>query len=301
MDNGLTPKTTDMKRIVICIFAICILAQASVAAQIPVTCKVVDSNLTRLPFATAYCYGNSTGVAADESGELTIMAQFPTDTLLFSMMGYVSLKRTAEEVMASDRQVVLAPQTFEIEKVVVTPRAPYNSLVNGKNSSVKLTGRAGRILLVKVLSTENAGKTISAIVAQQDNMPTSQHDVRFILRARVYSINDDGLPGRDLLTETVKITPEGRARELRVDISAHEIKMPPSGVFVGFEWLPLEQIEINRRIVIPPVVATTRMVPENLTLFGSLHGEWEYFTMDDAPAIVSKKNCNAKIGVEFAI
>jgi hypothetical protein len=288
-----------MNKISIAIFVICLVAYLPAIAQIPVTCKVTDEKGAGLPYATAYCTANSNAIAANGQGELTIEVGSRADTILFSMMGYISTKRTVEDITGADGLIPLDPQIFEIEDVVVTPGKPYNSLVNGRNSNVTMVGRPGRILLVKVLSKENVGNSLSAIVARAEKVSWADYGTQYMLRARVYSVGEDGLPSSDLLLETAKVEPRERAKELRVDVSSHDIEMPAGGLFVGFEWLPLEQTRINGRRAIPPVIATTKMEDEELTVTGSMNGEWEFFSMKDVPAIIDKHPRNAKIGVEF--
>jgi len=288
-----------MKRVAIAIFAACMAAQATAAGQIPVTCRITGEGDTALPYATAYCVANSNCIAANERGELTIEVDSRADTILFTMLGYVPKKLTVGEIAAASGTILLEPQIYGIEEVVVTPREAYNSLVNGRNSNVYMTGSAGKILLVKVLSREDVGRSLSAIVARTEKVFWARYDTQYMLRARVYSIGEDGLPAGDLLLETVRVEPNRRSRELRVDISASDIKLPAGGVLVGFEWLPLENTRTKDGKPIAPVIASTKMVDEELTVTGSMDGEWEYFSMKDVPAIFGRHPRNAMIGVEF--
>jgi hypothetical protein len=113
-------------------------------------------------------------------------------------------------------------------------------------------------------------------------------------------VGDDGFPQYDLLKETVEVQAIKNKKMIVGDISNYNITLPIDGVFVGFEWLSQKQVNIDyNRTITGPNIAATKIIDEELTVLGSIKGEWEYFSMEGAPFFISKKTQNAKIGIEF--
>jgi hypothetical protein len=270
-------------------------------AQITLKCNVINEEGHPLPYSIAYCINNNSGVVANENGEIIIQIENQTDSIRFSMMGYNSLSKIVAD-LKNNNTVILSERTYILEEAIITAHQPqyrYQSLIDGDNSFI-INGRSGNILLVKIYAPEHVGKVISKILAQTKRVKGIKNEL-LNLRVRIYSIDANGFPGYDLLTETIKVTVGKKQKLIEADVSACDITMPKSGIFVGFEWLPKEQTKIdeNRKLT-GPFIATTKMVNEELTVLGSIkENDWEYLTMNDAPFFISKKPRNAKIGVEF--
>jgi opacity protein-like surface antigen len=270
-------------------------------AQISVKCNVVNDKGASVPYSIAYCINNNSGVAANGNGEITIEVEHQTDSIRFSMLGYNPLVKTAAD-LSNNSTVVLSTRVYVLEEAVVAaPKSQYRykSLIEGGNSFV-MDGHSGSILLVKIYAPEHAGKVISKILAQTASMTGVKNEL-LNLRVRVYAIGANGFPDYDLLTQTIDVAVGKKQKLIEADISACNIALPKSGVFVGFEWLPREQTKIDKtRKAVGPFIATTKMANEELTVFGSIKGDdWKYLTMEDAPFFISKRPRNAKIGVEF--
>jgi hypothetical protein len=287
-----------MKKVVIFIF--CLFVQYFSTAQMVVNCKIQNTEGKSLPYAIAFCINNNSGIAADDNGELSIKVNNTTDSIRFSMMGYCTMTKLVENIIKNNI-VTLEPQIYNLNEVVITNKqSQFVSLLDGKSASIVLNGRPGSILLVKIDNDEKAGEIISKITAQVKQIPKLKDANIFKLRVRVYSVSKDDFPEYDLLTETVEVQISKDQKLIVADISNYNISLPVSGAFVGFEWLPKEQVEIDyTRKITGPNITTTTITNKELTVFGSIGGDWEYFSMEDAPFFVSKKTKNAKIGVEF--
>jgi hypothetical protein len=270
------------------------------SAQIIVNCTVQNTENEILPYATAYCINNSSGLAADTLGKLSIRVDNITDSVRFSMLGYHTTVREVRDLLENNI-VLLERQIFNLTEVVISnERSSFISLLGGKTSSPILSGSPGGIILVKINNPEKAGEFISKVIAEIRQFTMIKDKNMFKLRVRLYSVGYDGFPEYDLLTETVDAQINKKDKKITADISAYNIALPASGVFAGFEWLPQEQVNTDyTKKITGPNIATTKIAKEELTLAGSISGEWEYFSMEGAPFFISKKTHNAKIGIEF--
>ncbi|MCD7970472.1 MAG: carboxypeptidase-like regulatory domain-containing protein [Alistipes sp.] len=279
-------------------------------AQVTVNCTVRNAGGEPLGYATAYCPNNESGVAADAQGELSIEVESVTDTLQFSMLGYKPLVVSVTAVL-EDPTVVLEPQGYEINEVVVTDINPYEPLLRTKTIKMQMAGSPGKILLVKVNNPVWSGRTISKIIAEKnpvspptDNKKNKKEKAEpptCNLRCRVFAVGADGLPAHDLLLDNIlaEFTPESEFIE--VDLSGYDIEIPSGGMFVGFEWLPVTQT-YTFRTFIRPFIKMTDSSDNVYTILGTIKGEWEWMDFaawkKEIPFFISKKTRNAKIGIE---
>lgn len=256
-----------------------------------------------LAFATAYCINNNSGVAADTLGNIEMKVGSQMDSIRFSSIGYCSRTLQVKDII-SNPMITLELQIVNLSEVVVTDK--YNTYIpfdDAKKSSLSFSGRPGSILLVKILNPDKTDSVLVKIRARIKSMPAGfkiKNDNLFKLRARIFSVGNDNFPEFDLLTDNVEVELQGKEKFIVADVSKYEIKMPSSGVFVGFEWVPKKQITIDYdRVITGPNISATKASDRELTLMGSISGKWEYFTMEDAPFFMSKKPQNAQIGVDF--
>ncbi|MDR1653931.1 MAG: hypothetical protein LBS01_09880 [Prevotellaceae bacterium] len=271
-------------------------------SQIEVKCNVQNEEGVSLAFATAYCINSNSGIAADTLGNIVIKVNSATDSIRFSNIGYYPNLMQVKDILL-EPIVRLEPQTISLNEVIILSSNRDISLIDSKSSAMGFNGRVGSILLVKIIKPQKTDSVISNIIAEIKSLPIGfkiKNNNLFKLRARVYTVGKDGFPEYDLLTENVELEFQKGQKYIVADVSKYAIKMPSSGIFVGFEWLPKEQTTIDyNRVITGPLIAATKESDMELTVSGSISGNWEYFTMADAPFFMSKKPQNAKIGIKF--
>ncbi|MGV3642379.1 MAG: hypothetical protein ACO1NZ_17785, partial [Adhaeribacter sp.] len=57
---------------------------------------------------------------------------------------------------------------------------------------------------------------------------------------RLFSADEQGNPGQDLLPGGLLVQAEKGQHQTLVDLSSHQLPMPKNGLFIGFEWLIIE-------------------------------------------------------------
>ena len=56
-------------------------------------------------------------------------------------------------------------------------------------------------------------------------------------RIRLFSIKENGFPGKDLISESIIVETEKRQKEVNIDLSNYNISFPEEGFYIAFEWL----------------------------------------------------------------
>lgn len=106
-------------------FALCFLP-IGLQAQSLITIKgsVSDSKTGQpIPFTTIVLKGHALGTTASESGDFSfrITEKLQNDTVMFSCMGYSSLKIPVTALIGSTHHVELHPQSFLLSEVIAKP------------------------------------------------------------------------------------------------------------------------------------------------------------------------------------
>lgn len=290
-------------------FTCLLITAAGAAAQITVDCVVKNAKGEPLGYATAYCPQNEMGVAADAQGQLSIDVESTSDSLRFSMLGYLNRTLLVADVL-NDPDVILDPQSYTIQDIVVTDKNPYEPLLGTKTIMMSLAAKPGQKIVVKVKNPAFTGKHIAKVIAEKNAVDTTRKKKNkkprpepptSNLRCQVMAVGEDGLPSHDLLSVNILADVVPEAETIEVDLSDYEIEIPENGIFVGFEWLPVMQAHTVRTFF-QPHIKMTDSSDNAYTLIGRMDGEWMWVIFadwkKDLPFFISKKMRNAKIGIE---
>jgi len=69
-------------------------------------------------------------------------------------------------------------------------------------------------------------------------------------RLRLFSVDENGLPGKDLVSESIIVETKKRQKEVEIDISNHNLTFPKEGFYIAFEWLhiPFNEYEMTSSV-----------------------------------------------------
>lgn len=207
----------------------------SASAQIK---GVVKDSITKQPIAyvSVWVENKNIGTTSEENGSFELNVS-ENESIIFSVFGYenktISVKNISE--------ILLIPKINEIEEVVIT-------------SSLKT--KQTEIGDVKKQFYLPEPQNIPWLFARKFNLDKSNPDLKYlkeliyftnsevekgIFRARVFEVNEEGLPGDDLISEEIIVNVKKGKHKTIVDISKHNIQIPEKGIIVCFESLIVDQ------------------------------------------------------------
>ena len=219
--------------------------QVLLRKEIPVTRKILLSgniveidSVTPVSYATVSLAGKQTGAVSDIDGwfEFELSNENLNDTLLFSFMGYQTVKVSVENYLAQNEKfIILKENIFEIPPVRISSR-DFKKITIGNDRNFP----AGSLYMdtngqQAALFVEN-DKNVNGKILTINYYLSSHGNTDAPFRVRVYSVDTtNGSPGVDLLQQLIVVKPDIRRGWYSVDIRKFDIKVPENGFFIAME------------------------------------------------------------------
>lgn len=245
---------------------------------------VADSETGQgLPYANIMVFSYSIGTTSDKNGnfELTLDDSLKNETLVFSFVGYNSVKMSISRV--GPMPVLLVPQQYEIGEVIIKPaKRKEKPLILNKfreqdcmlRYSISPFDSIGQLhipyrpkeptietMYFPYNSDYEEKNRIKEVWLNVSNFKLSQS----IFRLRIFDAKEDKSPGNDLLTTPLDIEVIGKTQVVKVNVEEYNIFIQQQGMFIGFELLiipdNMQTIENdlgNRAIVYSPFLRQIR-------------------------------------------
>lgn len=180
------------------------------------------------------------GVSANEKGEFSLPNLNTNDVVIFSAVGYKMLKINAEKLPET---IFLEQQVIELGEILVIPRRNNNSKSIGKINSKKVDAffanrglpqiTAKFIPYTESISTTRFIKSIKIV--------TRSEIKNSIFNIRLYKPNEKGEPSEFYYNQNIVGTCEKGKKITEINVENLNIRFPENGLFVGAEWLIVEQ------------------------------------------------------------
>ncbi|NHM02746.1 carboxypeptidase-like regulatory domain-containing protein [Flavobacterium difficile] len=216
-------------------FILLFLFTLSAKAQIK---GVVRDSITNEPIAyvSIWVENKIIGITSEENGSFELHVS-ENETVIFSVLGYETKTVLASKIS----EVLLTQKTIEIPEVVIS--APL------KSKQIEIGDVKKEFYLPET-------QTMPWLFARKFNLDANNLDVKYIneliyftksevengiFRVRVFEVNENGLPGDDLISEEVIVNVKKGKHKTIVNISKYNIQIPEKGIVVCFESLILEQ------------------------------------------------------------
>jgi len=226
-----------------------LLIGAAVSAQIKG--KVVDESNNPVSYVNIWVENENNSTTSEENGEFTIYCQ-PDKNLIFSALGYE--KKT---VKASESgKVILKINTVELNEVVVAHRYETKEIEIGKvkNETYQAFEGGPRIdaKFFPYLSKYKKTKYIKQVTIFTDSqIENASFKIHF------YTVNPDGSPGEELLNKDFLVSVKKGVKKTYFNVVDLNLKMPKTGIFVGFEKLIIERNKLEKEVVDSNTKTTT--------------------------------------------
>ncbi|MCF6131454.1 carboxypeptidase-like regulatory domain-containing protein [Flavobacterium wongokense] len=234
-----------MKRL----FWIVFLIGCSVNAQIKGI--VVDESNKPVSYVNIWVENENNSTTSEENGEFTIHC-LPNKNLIFSALGYE--KKTVKASEAS--KVVLKINAFELNEIVIAKRfgtkeieigkvkvESYQAFENGPRIDAKFFPYQAKYKKTKYL------KQVAIITDSQ--LESTSFKIHF------YSVNPDGSPGEELLQKDYLVSVKKGVKKSWFNVTDFNLKMPKTGIFLGFEKLIIERNKLEKEVVDTNTKTTT--------------------------------------------
>ena len=204
---------------------------------------VVDESGKPIPYVNIWVENENIGTTSEENGEFSITAS-ANKNLIFSILGFEKRIIKASEVS----NVKLKAISFQLDEVVIARRFETRKLEIGQinNSPFEAFDNGPRID-VKFFPFENAYKKTKYI--KKVSILTDSRIENATVKIHFYKVDFNGFPGDELLTKDFIVNLQKGVVRNGFDLTDLNLKMPKTGIFIGFEKLIISKNKLEKTIV----------------------------------------------------
>jgi hypothetical protein len=226
-----------MKAIILLfLFSISVLAQVK---------GVVKDSLTGnpIPYVNIWVQNENIGASSEENGEFVITTSENSQNLIFSALGFEK-----KIVKISEATVVkLKPTAYQLDEVVVFKTLGTKVIEIGKtNSTMYQAFDNGPKIDTKFFPYLPKYKKTKYL--KQVNIETDSKIEEATLRLHFYDVDSNGVPGEELISKDFIISVKRGTKKTFFDLKDYNLKMPKTGIFIGFEKLIIEKNKVEKII-----------------------------------------------------
>ena len=215
---------------------------------------VVDESGKPIPYVNIWVENENIGTTSEENGEFSITAS-ANKNLIFSILGFEKRIIKASEVS----NVKLKAISFQLDEVVIARRFETKKIEIGQinNSPFEAFDNGPRID-VKFFPYENAYKKTKYI--KKVSILTDSRIDNATVKIHFYKVDLNGFPGEELLTKDFIVTLQKGVVRNRFDLTDLNLKIPKTGIFIGFEKLIIAKNKLEKTKINPITDVTTTQI-----------------------------------------
>ncbi len=204
---------------------------------------VVDESGKPIPYVNIWVENENIGTTSEENGEFSISAS-ANKNLIFSILGFDKRIIKASEVA----NVLLKATSFQLDEVVIARRFETRKLEIGQinNSPFEAFDNGPRID-VKFFPYSDSYKKTKFI--KKVSILTDSRIDNATVKIHFYKVDSNGFPSDELLTKDFIVTLEKGVVRNGFDLTDLNLKMPKTGIFIGFEKLIIAKNKLEKTIV----------------------------------------------------
>ncbi len=222
-------------------FLLLFLISLSVSAQIKGI--VVDEFNKPISYVNIWVENENNSTTSEENGTFSINC-LPNKNLIFSALGYEKKKILASQT----DKIVLKASAFELNEVVIAKRFESRVLEIGKvkNETYQAFENGPRIdaKFFPYLDKYKRIKYIKQVTVFTDSQLESTS-----FKIHFYAVNTDGSPGAELLQKDYIVSVTKGVKKTYFNVEDFNLKIPKTGVFVGFEKLIIEKNKLEKEVL----------------------------------------------------
>ena len=204
---------------------------------------VVDESGKPIPYVNIWVENENIGTTSEENGEFLITAS-ANKNLIFSILGFE--KRIIKATDVSN--VKLKAISFQLDEVVIARRFETRKIEIGQinNSPFEAFDNGPRI--DAKFFPYNASYNRTRFIKKVSILTDSRID-NATVKIHFYKVDSKGFPGDELLTKDFIVTLQKGVVRNGFDLTDLNLKMPKTGIFIGFEKLIIAKNKLEKTIV----------------------------------------------------
>lgn len=253
---------------------------------------VVDESGKPISYVNIWVENENIGTTSEENGEFSIAAS-ANKNLIFSILGFEKRIIKASETA----NVKLKAISFQLDEVVIARRFETKKIEIGQinNSPFEAFDNGPRID-VKFFPYENAYKKTKYI--KKVSILTDSRIDNATVKIHFYKVDSNGFPGDELLIKDFIVTLQKGVVRNSFDLTDLNLKMPKTGIFIGFEKLLITKNKLEKTVVNSNTGKTTTPIiyypfvlynyVERDCLFTFSGGKWNRQTREKSAGISDK-------------
>ena len=206
---------------------------------------VVIDHVTKnpIPYVSIWIENENNGTTAEENGAFQMTYSGKSKNLIFSALGYEM--KTAS--ISSEMKIEMIPNTIELKEVVLTKKYGTREIEIGETDTQFLQAyENGPRIDIKFFPYKAKYKKTRFI--KQVVLNTDSRIEEATLKLHFYKVGPEGLPGDELLEKEFIAKVNKGVKKTLFNLTAFDLRMPKSGIFVGFERLKIEKNKAEKSI-----------------------------------------------------
>ena len=204
---------------------------------------VVDEFNKPISYVNIWVENENNSTTSEEKGEFIINC-LPNKLLVFSALGYEK-----KIIMASETQkVILKINAFELNEVIIAKKFETRQIEIGKvkNERYQAFDNGPRIdaKFFPYLAKYKKTKYIKQVTIFTDSQLESTS-----FKIHFFTVNPDGSPGEELQKKDFLVSVKKGVKKTFFNVTDLNLRMPKTGIFVGFEKLIIEKNKLEKEII----------------------------------------------------
>jgi hypothetical protein len=194
------------------------------------------------------------GTTSEENGEFSISAS-ANKNLIFSILGFDKRIIKASEVA----NVVLKATSFQLDEVVIARRFETKKIEIGQiNNPILEAFDNGPRIDVKFFPYSDSYKKTKYI--KKVSILTDSRIDNATVKIHFYKVDSNGFPSEELLTKDCIVNIKKGVVRNSFDLTDLNLKLPKTGIFIGFEKLIITKNKLEKTIVNSNTGKTTTQI-----------------------------------------
>ncbi|MEJ7822899.1 MAG: carboxypeptidase-like regulatory domain-containing protein [Chitinophagaceae bacterium] len=208
----------------------------------------------KIPFATVGLIKENIGINATEDGDFILVSKNDklNDTLIFSCVGYETLKHPIDKNNLRNLSIELEEKVNELSEVVITNKTSwtFNTLNDFSKCGNSFVGSSGyQTQLAQHFQVPAANAILTALKICRMSLGLIDPE-KTIFRIRIYDMNTlTKAPSNDLCDQVIEV--KTRSKTISLNLQKYKIHIPNKDFFVAIEWLKIPYNESKGKTKLP--------------------------------------------------
>jgi hypothetical protein len=205
----------------------------SLSAQIKGVVKDSTSG-EPIPYVNIWVENETIGTTSEENGSFSLDIK-EEKVLVFSALGYESKKSSSKNEI-----ILLKPKVFQLKEVVIEQPKFKKEIEIGNFSKPEGYHISGNLdwSNAKYFKYETRFEETKFVKKIKIKTRSKVNNAKF--KIRIFSVNKEGYPENDILSEDIIVTVKKGKRNNVIDVSNFKIDFPKEGLFIVYEVLKIE-------------------------------------------------------------